>query len=355
MEAKSKAPAKPRVFVASSREALEQARAVSDNLSDTCHSVVWEHAFSPGSIVLEELLDQLNQNRYDFGVFLFGADDVTTIRDSQFFTVRDNVVFELGLFMAKLGRKRSFLIVPDMPDFRIPTDLHGLVWASFDPGHTGGDKAMMSTASNEIRRAVRQVLRMEATSAKVPSDLKPIRRVRRELASRAKDQSLDKAEREFHRLQVSGSEADLERAVRLASRGSLRTPKNLLNLAYQYWSLGNFSRAIQLGNEALILAEKREPELAAQARNNLAYYYAETEDPSFAEIALAHAAAAHKSRPDHPEFIDTLGYVRITFGLTKAEIQQGIRLCKKAHAAGIPDSATAKHLAKAKLRLRALS
>src|ERR1700731_3562244 len=36
---------------------------------------------------------------YDFGVFVFDADDVAVLRDNKTPTVRDNVLFELGLFI----------------------------------------------------------------------------------------------------------------------------------------------------------------------------------------------------------------------------------------------------------------
>src|SRR6202040_953388 len=36
---------------------------------------------------------------YDLGVFVFDADDVAVIRDNKTPTVRDNVLFELGLFI----------------------------------------------------------------------------------------------------------------------------------------------------------------------------------------------------------------------------------------------------------------
>ncbi|WP_409072591.1 TIR domain-containing protein [Mitsuaria sp. 7] len=42
---------------------------------------------------------------------------------------RDNVIFELGYFMSKLGRFRTFLLVPEMPNaesIKLPSDFKGL-------------------------------------------------------------------------------------------------------------------------------------------------------------------------------------------------------------------------------------
>ena len=47
--------------------------------------------------------------------------------------MRDNVIFETGLFMGSHGRSQTFLITPyDVPDLHIPTDLLGITPATYD-------------------------------------------------------------------------------------------------------------------------------------------------------------------------------------------------------------------------------
>jgi hypothetical protein len=103
---------------------------------------------------LESLLEALKV--HDFGVFLFAADDVLTMRNRQQSAVRDNVLFELGLFMGRLGRERTFVIAPMGIDLHLPTDLLGWNIGYYDP--TPEDHvAALGVACNQIRRAIRRL------------------------------------------------------------------------------------------------------------------------------------------------------------------------------------------------------
>ena len=45
--------------------------------------------------------------------------------------VRQNVVLELGMFLAKLGRERVAILLKEAPDFERPSDIHGLIYIPF--------------------------------------------------------------------------------------------------------------------------------------------------------------------------------------------------------------------------------
>lgn len=62
----------------------------------------------------------------DFAVLLMTADDTTASRGRRKASPRDNVVFELGLFMGALGRDRTFVVSPKGVDLKLPTDLLGV-------------------------------------------------------------------------------------------------------------------------------------------------------------------------------------------------------------------------------------
>jgi predicted nucleotide-binding protein len=47
----------------------------------------------------------------DFAVFVLLPEDHTDNRGQEALTVRDNVIFELGLFLGKLGRARNFFMI----------------------------------------------------------------------------------------------------------------------------------------------------------------------------------------------------------------------------------------------------
>jgi predicted nucleotide-binding protein len=106
---------RPRLFVGSSREALDIANAIHENLVNDAEVTVWNQGISELSqTTLESLLEKLDD--MDFGVFVFAPDDVVQIRGEQGQATRDNVVFELGLFVGRRGKERSFFILPSEHD-----------------------------------------------------------------------------------------------------------------------------------------------------------------------------------------------------------------------------------------------
>jgi CRP/FNR family cyclic AMP-dependent transcriptional regulator len=62
----------------------------------------------------------------DFAALVLTNDDVTKSRGKRNASPRDNVIFELGLFMGTLGRERVFILKPKGLDIKIPSDLLGV-------------------------------------------------------------------------------------------------------------------------------------------------------------------------------------------------------------------------------------
>lgn len=71
-----------------------------------------------------------------YAVVLLSADDFGYPRNSTNpcpkLRARQNVIFELGFFMAKLKRNRVFALVENSDDFEIPSDYHGVIYVPFD-------------------------------------------------------------------------------------------------------------------------------------------------------------------------------------------------------------------------------
>ena len=101
---------KPAVFVGSSREALDVAQELRGQLRPEFDARTWdeEGVFRLGQSTLEGLVESLK--RFDFAVFVFSPDDLLKSRGEEFRSTRDNVIFELGLFMGHLGRERTIFL-----------------------------------------------------------------------------------------------------------------------------------------------------------------------------------------------------------------------------------------------------
>ncbi len=143
---------KPRLFVGSSKESLDLAYAAQENLDDVAEVTVWtQGVFDLARYNLEALLAALD--RCDYGLFIFAPDDVTRIRGEDRRTVRDNVLFELGLFIGRLGRQRSFIFVPsDIRDLHLPTDLLGITVANFHAEREDKNmRAALGPACHKVR------------------------------------------------------------------------------------------------------------------------------------------------------------------------------------------------------------
>jgi len=146
---------KPKLFVGSSGESLDIAYAVQENLTDDADVIVWSQGlFELTSNALDDLLKGCDG--FDFAVFVFSPVDAITIREKQYLSVRDNVIFELGLFMGKLGKSRSFAITPkDVLDLHLPTDLLGVTTARFVP--QDNLRAALGPACTQIRKSIRKL------------------------------------------------------------------------------------------------------------------------------------------------------------------------------------------------------
>ncbi|WP_375123290.1 TIR domain-containing protein [Pseudomonas sp. LW8] len=148
---------KPKLFIGSSVEGLEVAYAVQQNLNHEAEATVWTQGiFELSKSTMDSLSDSMSSA--DFGVFLFTPDDITTIRENTNKTARDNVIFELGLFIGKLGRERVFFITPEDTELHIPTDLLGITPGKYSPNRSDKNlSAATGAACNQIRIQIKKL------------------------------------------------------------------------------------------------------------------------------------------------------------------------------------------------------
>lgn len=143
----------PRIFIISSKEALPIAQELQAVLRHVALPVAWpDGIFFASGYALEALEQEVDKS--DFAIAVAQPDDTAISRGTTFSVVRDNVIFELGLFMGRLGRRRTILFQPAGQELRLPSDLHGLTAVSYKLGDRKDATAYISAASHEIRKLI---------------------------------------------------------------------------------------------------------------------------------------------------------------------------------------------------------
>lgn len=148
---------RPRMFVGSSAEGLKIARALAHQLQDQLEVSIWyKGLFGLGGGTLETLLEEASS--FDFACLVLTDDDVTISRGNESQSPRDNVIFECGLFMGQLGRRRTFVVFDSDSSIKIPTDLAGITLASYQGNRRDKNlTAAVDEACHPIRAAVEKL------------------------------------------------------------------------------------------------------------------------------------------------------------------------------------------------------
>lgn len=192
---------KPKVFIGSSCESLKIVEAVNIKLSSSCEITQWDNVFDPSSFTFATLAKKSKE--VDFAVFVFNADDEIIIRNKDYSIVRDNVLFELGLFIGSLGIERCFFICPDtvkQSALRIPTDLSGITFCTFEQDRIAKSSLdAVSAACARIRMTIDGYLQSIQENNSDQSQ------------SFSKESQIKELEREVYRLSYELKESENER------------------------------------------------------------------------------------------------------------------------------------------------
>jgi len=86
-----------------------------------------------GRTIIEKFTDY---SGVSFAVVLLSPDDVARSRDGsakdERFRARQNVIFELGFFIGRLGRDRVLVLYQDEKNFEMPSDYSGVLYTLYD-------------------------------------------------------------------------------------------------------------------------------------------------------------------------------------------------------------------------------
>lgn len=145
---------RPVLFVGSSKESLAIAQAIRANLDGKNLIVrLWtDEVFNPSQFVLNGLEKQVR--KADFAALVLGPDDEVVSRNHKSEAPRDNVIFELGLFMGALTHERTFMIIPKERDVKIPTDLLGFIPLRYKFDDCNNIARLLTPVCKQLRRII---------------------------------------------------------------------------------------------------------------------------------------------------------------------------------------------------------
>lgn len=153
-----KSTPKARLFIGSSAENLEIANAIHAVLQHDAECSVWNQGtFQASEFSLESLERDLRT--YDFGIFVFAPDDLISSRGEEAMAVRDNVIFEAGMFIGLLGRERIFIFEPQSGSRpKGLSDLTGLNILRYEYGRSDHNwKSAVSPQCSEVTGKIKNL------------------------------------------------------------------------------------------------------------------------------------------------------------------------------------------------------
>jgi len=144
----------PKIFVISSKEGIEVARELRKNLDgDDMQVHLWDHdTFMISDYPISSLEDAIE--RCDFTIAVAHADDVLITREETHKVPRDNVHFEYGISIGKLGRDRSFLLVQADTKVKLASDLAGLTTLRYQGDEKDKMKRTVAKACDVARERI---------------------------------------------------------------------------------------------------------------------------------------------------------------------------------------------------------
>lgn len=94
--------------------------------------IIIDQLVSSGATIIEKLEEHTNE--VNFGIVLATPDDIGYAKnneDKKRYRARQNVVLELGMLLAKIGRSKVAILLSQAEDMEKPSDIDGLIYIPF--------------------------------------------------------------------------------------------------------------------------------------------------------------------------------------------------------------------------------
>lgn len=125
------------IFIGSTSESLKNAKYLGRCLLFKQHMfkavkiLLWDKdVFDIGETTIESLIR--TSKMADMAIFVFTGEDTLITRKKCYNTVRDNLLFEYGLFIGKVGIRKVFILMEENKNIKLPSDLYGINYIPFD-------------------------------------------------------------------------------------------------------------------------------------------------------------------------------------------------------------------------------
>ncbi len=147
---------KKRIFIGSSSEELKLAQSAKNILERDFDVTLWNDnvwdtsVFKINNNFLNDLLRASLQ--FDFGLLIGSTDDLVEYRGDIVLQPRDNVLFELGLFIGRLGLSKCAFVIDK--ELKVLSDISGISLARYDKNDTSSFVNAISQVSELFRNQI---------------------------------------------------------------------------------------------------------------------------------------------------------------------------------------------------------
>ncbi len=125
---------KRKLFIGSSKEGETIATTIKEMIQTQCGDWIEPKRWADKNVFLlnkSTLRNLVNSAReFEYGIFFATADDLTLKKENISHSIRDNVLFEAGMFLGSLGLSRAFLLIDNVCG--LPTDFAGTTISLYD-------------------------------------------------------------------------------------------------------------------------------------------------------------------------------------------------------------------------------
>ncbi len=153
---------RPIVFIGCSSKGLDIAQVLQEYFYEEANVIILiDQVFAPIERSFDTLLKSLD--KADFAILVLTPDDLVLHRTDSKLSPRDNVIFDIGLFVGRLGRTRTFIVIndDDDPSISLPSDISGIGIARFRKRQDGNIRTALGPTTEHIWQQIQTAIQEE--------------------------------------------------------------------------------------------------------------------------------------------------------------------------------------------------